>query len=188
MTLVNIITSKKGSVSTSECYEHNSSFGKSRAFDKDGKIIYEKEIRKVGGHSYVLFDYFDNGAVKRAEWHDAPDGGIQWYSSVTTFSDDGKVISEHEQDYNTSPSTVLKTRPGGLQQKPAPEKPQPSQSMKCAVIYSSEFWFINTMPYPVIVHVESKSKGGISFTVNLNKGATAMGGSRILAEQFEKPL
>ncbi|MBC7552734.1 MAG: hypothetical protein H7257_02015, partial [Taibaiella sp.] len=71
-------------ISTATCYEKNN-FGKAVAYNKKGEIIYEKHIRKVAGHSYVIFSYYRTGAVSKAVWHDAADGGIQWYSSITTF-------------------------------------------------------------------------------------------------------
>src|SRR5437868_5412783 len=48
----------KGSLSTSSCYENNSSFGHARAYNRKGEVIYEKSIRKVAGHSHVLFTWY----------------------------------------------------------------------------------------------------------------------------------
>ncbi|MES2702586.1 MAG: hypothetical protein V4649_08110 [Bacteroidota bacterium] len=177
-------------ISTSACYGKGFNSGKARAFDKSGKVIYEKGIRKFAGHSYVQFSYYESGAVKKAEWSDAPDAGIQWYKSVTTFGEDGKVTGYTEQSHdglrNVSP---LKTMPDTGYKPPVvtPRQPKKKEIVACAVIYSSEIWFINRSKQAAIVHADSKSAGGESYTVRLKPGASAKAGAMIQAQRFENP-
>lgn len=169
-------------VSTSQCYEKNN-FGKALAYDRLGKIIYEKELRRIGGHSSVYFSYYHSGAVSKAEWRSAPDGGIQWYSSLTNFAEDGTVTGYTEQNYDDH-VTLIK--------RPVMEEPKPSvlkkkEVMTCAVIYSSEFWFINHTQLPVIVHADRRYGNDDFHTIALKPGDSVKGGALILAEQFDEP-
>ncbi len=165
-------------VSTSECYDDAHRFGKARAYNMQGQVIYEKEIRTVGGSSHVEFSYYDNGAVKKASWHSAPDGGIQWYNTVTTFSEDGKVTGETENNYDHSPVQTMQRYPGDKGKKDS------AHTAYCAVIYASEFWYVNTTRYTVIVTAD---RGAEHYSLTLKPGATAKGGQLILAEQFDDP-
>src|SRR5689334_2886381 len=79
---------KNGSISTSQCYDKNNRFGQAMAYNAKGEKVYDRELRKVGGHSTVWFTFYKSGAVQKAEWSSAPDGEIQWYSNITTFAED----------------------------------------------------------------------------------------------------
>lgn len=171
--------------STSVCYGKGFEEGKARAFDIAGKVIYEKSIRKFAGHSSVVFSWYESGAVKKAEWSEAPDAGIQWYRSITTFSEDGKVLDVEEQNYEGLHSPAITKRLPDTSYRPKPAKKK--EVVKCAVIYSSEFWFINRTKYNVIAHADKKSGNDESAVVRLKPGASAKGGAMILAEQFENP-
>ncbi|GAA4462228.1 hypothetical protein GCM10023093_08400 [Nemorincola caseinilytica] len=93
-------------IATSQCYDKDGRWGKAKAYDRTGKEIYSRELRTVGGHSYVEFSYYDrSGAVKTARWSSAPDGGIQWYRSYTEFSEDGKIVNETKDSYDDGPGT-----------------------------------------------------------------------------------
>ncbi len=80
---------KSGPVSTKEWRDKDDRFGRSLAYKRDGTVIFEGGTRRIGGHASVHFSYHPNGAVSTAETSDAPDGGIQWYRSTTTFDEDG---------------------------------------------------------------------------------------------------
>lgn len=103
---------KVGTTSTSQCYDKNNRFGKARAYNLKGDKIYEREVRKVGGHSFVSFTFFKNGAVQQAKWRSTPDGGIQWHSNITTFSEDGTELSSVNRNYDDSPLTAIQRKPG----------------------------------------------------------------------------
>jgi hypothetical protein len=65
--------------------------------NKTGNVIYEKELRTIGGHASVEFTFYPNGALNKASWSSAPDAGIQWYNSTDIFSEDGKLVSHTEK-------------------------------------------------------------------------------------------
>lgn len=169
---------KNKKVATSECWDKAHKIGVAKAYNAKGAIIYEKELRKVGGHSTVRFTYYASGAVKRAAWRSVPNGGIQWYSSVTTFSEDGKVTDLVEDDYEKSPAN------GRLNQKPGKGGVRDSaRTTKAPVTHISEFWYINATPYPVVIEA---TKDQEHYTATLKPGEKAKGG-QVLLPEFDKP-
>jgi len=78
-----------GQVSTAEWTDKDGRFGRSRAFTRDGTVIFDRHTRQIAGHASVHFSYHPGGAVSKAEVSDAPDAGIQWYRSITTFDEEG---------------------------------------------------------------------------------------------------
>jgi hypothetical protein len=170
---------KGGKVATSTCYDADGRWGKARAYTRDGKMLYERELRRVGGSSSVEFTYYSSGAVKQAHWHSAPDGGIQWYNTTNYFSEDGKITSETENNYDSHPGTTWQP-----QTREKPLRSDTTAPPGCAVIYSSEFWFINATAATAIVTVK---RGTEETALVIKKGATVKGGQLILAQQFEDP-
>lgn len=78
-----------GQVSTLEWTDKDGRFGRSLAYKRDGTVIVDHHTRRIAGHASVHFEYHPNGAVSRCEFSDAPDAGIQWYRSVSTFDEQG---------------------------------------------------------------------------------------------------
>jgi hypothetical protein len=78
-----------GQLSTVEWTDKDGRFGRSRAFKRDGTVIADHHTRWIAGHASVHFEHHPNGAVSRCEFSDAPDAGIQWYRSVSTFDEQG---------------------------------------------------------------------------------------------------
>ncbi len=175
-------------VSTTQCYDANDRWGRAQAFDKAGKQIYEWELRRIAGHSSVQFSYYDDGAVKKAEWSSAPDGGIQWYRSTTLFDEDGRVTSETKDSYDDGPGTQPylpgTTRKTLVTPTPPPPPSTPTVAT-CAVIYSSEFWFVNETPYTV--EVAATRNNNEHSTVTLKPKQRMKGGYMPGAERFEDP-
>jgi hypothetical protein len=179
---------KNGKIATSQCYDTNNRWGRAKAFDKQGKEIYDKELRRIAGHSSVQFTFYESGAVKTAYWSSAPDAGIQWYRTNTSFSEDGKITSETEDNYDKGPGVVAPKSPGYVTKpRPSPVKPAPSTTMECAVIYSSEFWFKNTTPYSVVVTATRKSGPTETYTLTLRPRQTMKAGQMIGAQIFYTP-
>lgn len=179
---------KNWKISTSKCFDKNNRFGKARAYNQKGEKIYERELRTVGGHSSVWFTFYKNGAVQKAEWRSAPDGGIQWYSNITTFAEDGTQLSSVDNNYDDHVTIHQPQIPIKEPQKPLPiadtTKPK-SETVVCAVIYSNEFWYINHSQQKVIVTaVRNKDE---FFTTVVSKGESVKGGSFILAQQYDTP-
>lgn len=89
-----------GKVSTKAWMDKDDRWGRSWAYDATGKEFFSYQTRKIGGHASAHFSYHANGAVSKIEVSDAPDGGIQWYSSTTTYDEQGNKtgFSEHGHD------------------------------------------------------------------------------------------
>ncbi len=170
-----------GRISTTQCYV-NSNFGKAIAYDINGKVIYEQEIRKVGGHSSVYFSYYDNGAVSKAEWSSAPDGGIQWYRSVTKFAIDGSVTGFTENSYDDCPRVFSPKQEPTI--RPAIQN---ERVVMPEAVYSSDFWFVNDTRRQVVVHADRMFNSDEFHTVAIAPGDTAKVGALILAGQFDYP-
>lgn len=86
-----------GKVSTKAWMDTNDRWGRSWAYDVTGKEIFSYQTRRIAGHASADFSYHPNGAVSRIEVSDAPDGGIQWYRSTTTYDGNGVKTGFTEQ-------------------------------------------------------------------------------------------
>lgn len=101
---------KSGKVSSIQLLENNR-FGKALAYNEIGALIFEQSIRRIGGHASVYFSYYESGAIKKAEYSTAPDGGIQWYKSYSEFNEKGERTNFYEMSNEqlmhpfTQPST-----------------------------------------------------------------------------------
>ncbi len=173
---------KSGKISTSECFDENNRWGKATAYDISGKVIYEKELRHIAGNSSVSFSYYDNGAVKNAHWHSAPDGGIQWYNTYTDFALDGTVTGETQNDYDHKPTVLMQQRPVVVEKRKIVKD---TAFVTCAVIYASEYWFINKTPYTVMVDAYRNTNEHT--TTTLKRGEAVKGGQQIQAQYFDAP-
>ncbi|HRF80598.1 MAG TPA: hypothetical protein PL070_10980, partial [Flavobacteriales bacterium] len=103
---------KTGEVSTREWRDKDDRFGLTTAYDRTGKEIFRFGTRRIGGHASVHFSYHANGAISKAEASDAPDAGIQWFRSTTTFDDQGNQTGYWKEGHEDlmRPSVIL-TRP-----------------------------------------------------------------------------
>lgn len=171
---------KNGRVSTTECFDSDNRFGKACAYNSAGKLIYEKSLRKIAGHASVAFQYYNSGAVKRAEWHDAPDAGIQWYNTTTLFAEDGAIISETHNDYDNTPGTTIRLLRHTKEEAPT----DTPHTAACAVIYTSELWIVNKTPYAVAVDAR---RGDEWRTVRLKPKEEQQCASMIQAQYFDDP-
>lgn len=73
--------------------------GYAKAFSQSGEEIYSSSIRRFAGHESVEFKHYESGGVREAKFSSAPDAGIQWYKSKTTFDEAGKIIGFHEDSH-----------------------------------------------------------------------------------------
>ncbi len=169
-------------VAAKECYDDNR-FGKAYAYNLSGKVIFEKGLRKVGGHETVLFSFYPNGAVSKAEWHSAPDAGIQWYSSVTTFDSLGNQTSYMEDSYDHG-TKIMNLPPAVPTKNPAQ---QPKQIVKCAEIWVSELWCVNTTEATIVVHADKMNDANEHYAITLKRGDSAKLVSMPLAQMFDDP-
>lgn len=148
---------KTGELSTKKCFDKEKRFGKATAFNKKSEIIYEKDLRTIGGHASLSFSYYPNGAVQKAEWSSAPDAGIQWYNTTDVFDENGKKISHTENNYD---DYLRVTTPYLLPVKDTIVKQSPVDKTKKDTIITDknfiEVWGINHTYYPVIVMAKDK--------------------------------
>ncbi len=130
-------------VSTSICLDKDGRWGEARAFDRQGKQIYHNDERRIAGHANTHFSFYPSGAVHKAEYSSAPDAGIQWYRSVTTFSETGEQIhfSKQSHDEMRGPGYFL-------EQLPEPPKHQPPPSA-CVEVHLAEVWLVNKSRFAV---------------------------------------
>ncbi len=186
---------KNGKKATSQCYDADDRWGQARAYDYKGAVIYEKELRKIAGHSSVQFSFYENGAVKKAEYSSAPDAGIQWYRTYTTFAQDGTITSEVNDSHDNGPGTtapfkrqeyITPSPTPTVSPTPATAKPTPT-TIECAVIYSSEYWFINTTTYSVVITATHKYRKTEMNSITLRPRQSAKGGQVIQAQFFDNP-
>jgi hypothetical protein len=105
---------RSGGVSTKEWTDKDERWGRSWAYKLDGTVLEEHQTRRFAGHASVQYRYHANGAVSRVEYSDAPDGGIQWYQSTTTYDEAGTCTGFAEQgqdDHGPIPGVVVPGRP-----------------------------------------------------------------------------
>lgn len=105
-----------GQVSTKEWRDKDDRWGRSWAYKKNGELIFEGQTRRIAGHASVHFSYHPNGAVSKVETSNAPDAGIQWYRSTTTFDDLGNKTGFSEQGHDNdgiipNPRTTILRHP-----------------------------------------------------------------------------
>ena len=152
---------KNKKISTKEVIlKDNIYWGYAKAYDKNGKQIYNMQTRSVAGHASVHFKYFEDGAVSMAHYTSHPDGGIQWSDIKHHFDNDGNVVNveDYSSDMYGRPSTITILRTPEELEHPAlrPEiNPKPVEEqlvvkpkmepevMRCAEIYQSEVYLVN---------------------------------------------
>lgn len=103
---------KGGGVSTREWMDKDQRWGRSTAYTRDGRVLFEHQTRRIAGHATVHFSYHPNGGISKAEVSEAPDAGIQWYRSTTTFNEAGERTGFTEQghdNYGPIPSVTVPT-------------------------------------------------------------------------------
>lgn len=133
-------------VSTSICINPDGREGTALAFDRNGREIYRGHERRFAGSEGTWFSYYPDGAVRKAEYHSAPDAGIQWYRSVTEFSPEG-VVTNFWKDSHDDRVTIL----APLESPNSTVVPPQRETVACAPIWVSEAWFINESRYAVRV-------------------------------------
>ena len=143
-----------GQLSTKEWMDIDDRWGRSQAFARDGRELINHQTRKIGGHASVDFSYHSSGGISKAEVSDAPDGGIQWYRSTTTFDANGVQtgFTEQGQD-NEGPIT----RPD-VRVMPAPQVAQPikQEEVKEQRMFSTEVFVVNASKYTCRMDVVAK--------------------------------
>lgn len=134
-----------GQVSTKEWRDKDERWGRSWAYKKNGEVIFEGQTRRFAGHSSIHFSYHPNGAVSKVETSDAPDGGIQWYKSATSFDDQGNKTGFQEyghDNYGLIPRPDLRI----ITEPQPPPALQPQQEVVvCQRMFVNELFVVNPM-------------------------------------------
>lgn len=90
---------KNGKISTERFKTTSQTYmaqGYSKAFDTEGNEIYNEKTSQSGLISSVNFTYYENGAVKSANYSAHPDAGIQWFEKTVYFDKNGNITSQTE--------------------------------------------------------------------------------------------
>lgn len=118
-----------------------------RAYDKTGKVIYERSYGQKHGSSGVSLKYHPNGAIYTAHYTMQPDGGIQYYDVTSYFTPEGKL--DHEEDNSRGNDGQLHVAPTvNPARTPVPNvhiAPQPAtKPSECTPVpASTEIYLIN---------------------------------------------
>ena len=166
-----------GDVSTKEWRDKDERFGRSIAYDRGGREIFSFHTRRIGGHASVHFSYHPNGAVSKAEVSDAPDAGIQWYRSTTTFDDQGNQTGfwkeSHEDLMHLRIDPDTEQRPAAF----------------CQKLFTNEVFLVNATRQAgkATVKVRSPSPALKDSEHTLAPGDTVRLGSYSVGERFAAP-
>ncbi len=173
-------------------------WGYAKAYDRNGKEIYSMGTRSVGGHGSVNFTYYPSGAVSKAHYTSHPDGGIQWSDITHYFDESGKVTQVIDNSSDDFGRYKLHIDPTFLQDTvkkpyivPSPVKERPTQPevMRCAEIYSTEFYLINATgkKRSVIARLLNAPIEGFQKQLTVAANDTVKIGSYIEAQLFTHP-
>ncbi|MBL8003302.1 MAG: hypothetical protein JNL05_15220 [Flavobacteriales bacterium] len=181
-----------GQVSTREWTDKDGRFGRSLAYKRDGTVIVDHHTRRIAGHASVHFEYHPNGAVSRSEFSDAPDAGIQWYRSTTTFDDQGNRTGFSEQGHDDlhvipHPGTTFTApvEPFGPTEEPVRE---PEVAI-CQKLFVNEVFVVNSTRETAVIRCTPKhpSPALPAGEHLLTGGDTLRLGSYTIGERFIGP-
>jgi hypothetical protein len=144
-----------GQPSTKEWTDKDERWGRSWAYAKNGEVLFVGQTRRFAGHASAHFSYHGNGAVSKIEVSDAPDAGIQWYRSTTTYDELGNRTGFWEQGHDDdgiipNPSTTTRRH----QTEPVP--PPQAQVAIEQRLFVTEVFVVNTSRYTCRLDVVAK--------------------------------
>ncbi len=143
-----------GKVSTRTWMDKDDRWGRSWAYDVSGKEIFSYQTRKIGGHASAHFSYHANGAVSKIEVSDAPDAGIQWYRSTTTYDEQGNKTGFTEQGHDDD---GIIPGPGvRVVQKPEVTEPHVQEVVREQRMFVTEVFVVNASKYTCRMDVVAK--------------------------------
>ncbi|MFQ3576711.1 MAG: hypothetical protein SNJ77_09780 [Cytophagales bacterium] len=152
-TLFNITYHNNKKISTKSVrFENNGIYwGYAKAFDREGKLIFNAQTRRVAGHASVHFTFHPNGMVKTAHYTSHPDGGIQWTDIKHHFDENGKEthVDDRSSDLygrpTIHPTFKIHHEKEEIQPKREVEitKPVKQETITCAEVYETEVYLVN---------------------------------------------
>jgi len=176
-----------GQLSSTAWTDIDGRWGHSWAYDRSGRVIFDRQTRTIGGHASVTYSYHPNGAVSKAEVSDAPDGGIQWYRSTTTFDKEGQQTGFTEQGMGNEgpiPGPGVRT----VRQPPAQPAPQVPEAVREQRLFDNAYFIVARKNCRVSLRPKQASPAAKDIDAVLLKGDTLRGGSYSVGERFEQPL
>lgn len=174
-----------GQISTKAWMDADDRWGHSWAYNRQGKVIFDRQTRRIGGHASVDFRYHPNGAVSRADYSTMPDGGIQWYKSTTTFDTEGVQTGFSEQGRdNQGPLHPGIVKPERTVPKPA----APTRTVREQRLFTNEYFVVARKNCRVQLRPKQPSPAAKNLDATLLKGDTLRGGTYSLGERFDPPL
>lgn len=176
---------KNGGVSTKEWTDKDHRWGRSTAYDRAGKEIFSYHTRRVGGHATAHFNYHPNGAVSKVEVSDAPDAGIQWYKSTTTFDEEGRQTGFFE--YGRDNDGIIPRISLEPQKRVVPVYEQ--EVVQCQRMFVNELFVVNpTVENCHVVALAKRPSPALSGGVyKLAPGDTLRLGTYSMGELFPEP-
>ncbi len=174
-----------GQLSTKAWMDVDNRWGHSWAYDRRGKVSFDRQTRRIAGHASVDFRYHLNGAISRAEVSDAPDGGIQWYRSTTTFDTAGVQTGFSEDGWDND-GPILRPR---VSPPPTPAQPAYKQEeVREQRLFTNEYFVVARKNCRVQLRPKQTSPAAKNLDATLLKGDTLRGGTYSLGERFDPPL
>lgn len=174
-----------GQLSSKAWMDVDNRWGHSWAYDRSGKVIFDRQTRRIGGHASVDFRYHPNGAVSRADYSTMPDGGIQWYKSTTTFDTAGVQTGFSEQGWdNEGPLHPGIVKPERTVPKPA----IPTKTVMEQHLFTNEYFVVARKNCRVQLRPKQPSPAAKNMDATLLKGDTLRGGTYSMGERFDPPL
>lgn len=174
-----------GQLSTKMWMDADDHWGHSWAYTRQGKVIFDRQTRRIGGHASVDFRYHANGAVSLAEYSDAPDAGIQWYKSTTTFDTVGVQTGLSEDGWDND-GPILRPR---VSPPPTPAQPAYKQEeVREQRLFTNEYFVVARKNCRVQLRPKQTSPAAMNMDATLLKGDTLRGGTYSLGERFGPPL
>ncbi len=178
-----------GELSAIERMDTEDHWGRSIAYTKDGRTVFETQTRKVGGHARVNFSFHANGGISKAEVSDAPDGGIQWYRSTSTYDENGERTGFTEQGHDDD-GLIPRPTAWMLPMPETPEVPPPQEVVQEQRLFVNEVYVTNGSGWPIEIKVEPKEPSpalqGSQFVLPV--GETMLVGSYGVGETFVSPV
>ena len=144
---------KNGKISTSESWNKDKRSGNIVAYNNKGAELFNHSLHHFGGHASVTIDYYSNGQVSKVYYSDAPDGGIQYYNSTTTFDETGNQTGFYETKYPDDlkwkvieePVKTDTSRTSATKVPVEPKKEEPKlEVVECAAIVPTHYKIENT--------------------------------------------
>lgn len=172
-----------GEVSTREWTDAQGRYGHSWAYDRQGEVIFHRGTRRFAGHERVGFRYHPNGAVSEAAYSRAPDGGIQWFRSTTTFDPEGNRTGHTEQGRDEH-GPVPRIGTMAIPPPDSAARPGPGHGQR---MFINEYFVVARRPCRVQLRPVQTSAAARDLDTAMLKGDTLRGGAYSQGEQFAPP-